>query len=186
MAGSSPVVIRETRRGQAAFMAESGPKSRPAGVRASVVAGKRGMTACLCRTADRWSEGTQESGWAMNQNDDAKSAPVAATPQQAEDTRARWGWVERTVWTEFMLTRLTAGELADWEMVCPPWAAVLGSGTRVDADNRKTTHPLTGEPDAGDPPVRFGGRGWVQSPVPTSIPANGIVSAECVLCLAVT
>ena len=39
----------------------------------------------------------------------------------------------------------------------------------MDADNRITTNPLTGEPDAGDPPVRFGGRGKVQSLVPTPI-----------------
>ena len=58
-------------------------------------------------------------------------------------------------------------------MVCPLWAAVLGSGTRVDADNRKTTNPLTGEPDAGDPPVRFGGRGKAQTLVPTPI-AKGV------------
>ena len=49
----------------------------------------------------------------MNQNDDSTSTPVAATPQQAEAPRAPWGWVERTVWTEAMLTRLTAGESAD-------------------------------------------------------------------------
>ena len=57
-------------------------------------------------------------------------------------------------------------------MVCPLWAAVLGSGTRVDADNRGNTNPLTGEPDAGDPPVRFGGRGKVQFLVPTPIGDN--------------
>jgi len=55
-------------------------------------------------------------------------------------------------------------------MVCPPWAAVLGSGTRVDADNRRTTNPLTGEPDAGNPHVRFGGRGEVN---PSSLPYLG-------------
>jgi len=49
----------------------------------------------------------------MNQNNDAKSAIVAATPQQVEATRAPWWWVERTVWTERMLTRLTSGESAD-------------------------------------------------------------------------
>jgi len=32
--------------------------------------------------------------------------------------------------------------------------------------------PLTGEPDAGDPPVRFGGRGDVQTAIPTSILDN--------------
>jgi hypothetical protein len=39
----------------------------------------------------------------------------------------------------------------------------------LDAVNRKTTNPLTGEPDAGDPPVRFGGRGEVKSLIPTPI-----------------
>lgn len=49
----------------------------------------------------------------MKQNDETNSATVAATPTQAEETRARWGWVERSVWTERMLTRLTSGEPAD-------------------------------------------------------------------------
>lgn len=49
----------------------------------------------------------------MHQNNEAKSAAVAAAPKQAEDTRAPWGWVERSVWTESMLTRLTSGESAD-------------------------------------------------------------------------
>ena len=49
----------------------------------------------------------------MNQNNDAKLAIVAATPQQVEDTRTPWSWGERTVWTERMLTRLTSGESAD-------------------------------------------------------------------------
>jgi RNA-directed DNA polymerase len=49
----------------------------------------------------------------MIQNDEAPSTTVAATPTQAEDTQAPWGWVERGVWTERMLTRLTSGESAD-------------------------------------------------------------------------
>jgi hypothetical protein len=83
MAGSSPVLIRETRRGQAVFMAQqsNGPKSRPAEVRSSVVAAKRVTTACLCRTADRWCQGTQESGCAMNRNGDPIPTPMAATPK---------------------------------------------------------------------------------------------------------
>ena len=40
--------------------------------------------------------------------------------------------------------------------------------------------PLTGEPDAGNPPVRFGGRGEVQSLVPTPIPCSAAASAEIV------
>jgi RNA-directed DNA polymerase len=48
----------------------------------------------------------------MRQTDEAKSATVAATPTQAEETRDRWWWVERTVWTERMLSRLASGEPA--------------------------------------------------------------------------
>jgi RNA-directed DNA polymerase len=49
----------------------------------------------------------------MAQNDEAQSTTVAATPTQAEDTLTPWGWVERAVWTERMLTRLTSGESAN-------------------------------------------------------------------------
>lgn len=51
----------------------------------------------------------------MNQNDETKPAPVAATPTQVGDTRDRdpWWWVERSVWTERMLTRLTGSETAN-------------------------------------------------------------------------
>src|SRR5688572_26827321 len=61
-------------------------------------------------------------------------------------------------------------------MVCPLWAAVLGNGTQVDADNRMFTNPLTGEPDAGNPHVRFGGRGKVNPlslPYPAWRPVHG-------------
>src|SRR5512133_3872375 len=46
-------VIRETRRGQAVFMAGNGPKSRLAGVRASEVARKR-VTTVERRDAGKW------------------------------------------------------------------------------------------------------------------------------------
>jgi RNA-directed DNA polymerase len=49
----------------------------------------------------------------MNQHDEVKPTTVAATPTQAGDARDPWGWVERTVWTERMLTRLTSGEPAN-------------------------------------------------------------------------
>src|SRR2546426_6194839 len=55
----------------------------------------------------------------MNQRDESKvktpSQPAtgAATPPKAGDPRDPWWWVERSVWTERMLTRLTTGESAD-------------------------------------------------------------------------
>ena len=47
------------------------------------------------------------------QNDENKPTPVAATPKQAGEARDRWWWVERSVWTERMLTRLTEREPAN-------------------------------------------------------------------------
>lgn len=49
----------------------------------------------------------------MMQNNETESAPVVATPKQVEDTQTPWGWVERCVWTERMLTRLASRESAD-------------------------------------------------------------------------
>src|ERR1700678_2321479 len=49
----------------------------------------------------------------MNRNDENQPAPVAATPQQAGEARHPWWWVEHSVWTERMLTRLTHGESAN-------------------------------------------------------------------------
>ena len=41
------------------------------------------------------------------------SARVVETPKQAEEARDRWWWVERCIWTERMLSRLTSGEPAN-------------------------------------------------------------------------
>ena len=107
MAGSRPAIIRETRRGQAVFMAKS-PEEPPGGsqsVRRSEEAGN-----------DRGAKGLKESGCVMNQNNDSKPTAVAAAPQQAGEARTPrepWWWVERGIWTERMLTRLTSGESAD-------------------------------------------------------------------------
>ena len=52
----------------------------------------------------------------MHQNNESKPAAVATTPKQAGEAilpRQAWWWVERGVWTQRMLTRLTTGEPAD-------------------------------------------------------------------------
>jgi hypothetical protein len=87
----------------------------------------------------------------MTGNGNNRSAEVAAAtlPKQAEEIYARWPWVEYAVWTERMLTRLEQSE----PKLC------IASHQR----------PPTGKPDAGNPPVRFGGRGGVQTSIPTPI-----------------
>ena len=98
----------------------------------------------------------------MNQNDESKvktpsqPAAVAAAPQQAgEATSARrepWWWVERGVWTERMLTRLTSGEPADrgwfrlWDKTEAPanltsaFHKVWKNGGSAGADAQSVTH----------------------------------------------
>src|SRR5436305_13441098 len=53
-------------------------------------------------------------------------------------------------------------------LVCQ--ARAVQSGTRrLRICLASIPRPLTGEPDAGNPPVRFGGRGGVQTSIPTPI-----------------
>ena len=42
-------------------------------------------------------------------------------------------------------------------------------GDEAKSRSLSTEHPLTGKPDAGEPPVRFGGRGGVNRAIPTPI-----------------
>jgi RNA-directed DNA polymerase len=64
----------------------------------------------------------------MNQDYEDQLAPVprAIRAPQAGEARDRWWWVERSVWTERMLTRLTACEPADrvwfrlWDKIYAP------------------------------------------------------------------
>jgi RNA-directed DNA polymerase len=88
----------------------------------------------------------------MNQNDESKPTAVAATPQQAGETRGPWGWVERCVWTEPMLTRLTSGESADrvwfrlWDKTYAPanlasaFHKVWRNGGSAGADAQTVAH----------------------------------------------
>jgi RNA-directed DNA polymerase len=93
----------------------------------------------------------------MNQNDDSKPASVAAatSPQQAGEARPPrepWWWVERGVWTERMLTRLTTGESADrvwfrlWDKTYAPanlasaFQQVWKNGGSAGADEQTVAH----------------------------------------------
>jgi len=107
-----------------------------------------------CRKAsnDRGAKGLKESGCEMIQNNDSISATVAVTPQQVEDTQAPSGWVERCVWTERRLTRLTSGESADrvwfrlWDKTYAPanlasaFHKVWPNGGSAGADAQTVAH----------------------------------------------
>ena len=84
---------------------------------------------------------------------------VNESSQQGGEARAeKWSWVEATVWTDRMLSALETGVQGG------QWLSFL-SGTGAVHFNRSPCFPgsvplwtpLTGEPDAGDPHVRFGG-----------------------------
>jgi hypothetical protein len=106
----------------------------------------------------------------MTNDETDRAAAVAGvtSPPQAADIRDRWWWVEHSEWTDRMLTRLeqsgpttkTAGlrrrGCLVWNTAPVPMVSL-------------TETPLTGEPDAGNPPVRFGGRGGANPAIPTSI-----------------
>ena len=88
----------------------------------------------------------------MNQNNEDQPTTVAATPQQAGAARDPWWWVERSVWTERMLTRLTTGESADrvwfrlWDKTDAPanldraFGKVWRNGGSAGADPQTVAH----------------------------------------------
>ena len=90
----------------------------------------------------------------MNQNDEPPPAPVprAIGAPQAGEARDRWWWVERGVWTERMLTRLTANESADrvwfrlWDKTYAPanlqsaFHQVWRKGGSAGADQQTVAH----------------------------------------------
>jgi hypothetical protein len=113
-----------------------GPKSRPAGVRASVVARKR-VTSVEPRDVGKWKGEEQNNGRQTNAS-------------------ARKGYAVGGAWPSAIDSESTE-RLAD----------ILVRGTvRPHLDEK----PLTGKPDAGNPPVRFGGRGGAKAP---SLPLSG-------------
>jgi len=87
-----------------------------------------------------------------DRNDEQQLATVVATPKQAGEARAPWWWVERCVWTERMLTRLTTGESADrvwfrlWDKTYAPanlqsaFEKVWRNGGSAGADKQTVAH----------------------------------------------
>jgi hypothetical protein len=124
------------------------------------------------RDAGKWKTG-------MDRRTEDKLASLS-TAKPARDTRARWNWVEPEVWTDRMLTAPEQGVKGE-QWFRYRWTHVFFCGTRAVLFVRnpcfrtsilRQGDRLTGEPDAGDPPVRFGGRGNSGSPSPYSEKAS--------------
>jgi hypothetical protein len=83
---------------------------------------------------------------------------------QGREVPARWGWTEASVWTERMLATLERGiKGGQWalaqRLLRGLWINLLSLNPQKSG--QCSQNPLTGEPYAGKPPVRFGGRGGV-------------------------
>ena len=88
--------------------------------------------------------------------------PAKATQAPSDQARS-WAWIDRAIWTEPMLAALDNGAKGNkW-----PQAKCVLRGTRVVhrdsspciSELTPMRKPLTGEPCAGEPHARFGGRG---------------------------
>src|SRR5215208_5927992 len=83
----------------------------------------------------------------------------ALRANRAGDPHGQWVWEEPSVRAKSMLTGLEAEVERGREgsLLC------VGCSPKSQPTNRPSilseVNPPTGEPDAGDPPVRFGGRG---------------------------
>jgi hypothetical protein len=117
--------------------------------------------------------------------DPPSSVPAVGAKQGGENPapiierrarRERWAWAEASIWTDRMLAALEEGVKGGcWfhagpTPTSPSWACSRWTGPSVRRVPVHDGGPLTGKPDAGDPPVRFGGRGGRDQPAfPTPI-----------------
>lgn len=100
--------------------------------------------------------------------DNSASVPPA---QQAEAVHPLWRCAKPCVWTMRMLTTLIKGNVeGGLPLLRRTWAVQSGNRPCHGLSILTKVKPSTGEPDAGEPLVRFGGRGGRnQSAVPTPI-----------------
>ena len=89
-----------------------------------------------------------------------RSTGSAEAKQGAETPPARhnWSWVEAGVWTEGMLSALGNGVKGETSLLRECQAGRV-SHRLASSETVSMKKPPTGEPYAGKPPVRFGGRG---------------------------
>jgi hypothetical protein len=92
---------------------------------------------------------------------------VPETAKHEAEAQARWAWVEASVWTDPMLAALQSGVKggrimpSSPNLACSPCTRLGLRRANPDEDQLST-----GEPYAGKPHVRFGGRGGETLPYP--------------------
>jgi hypothetical protein len=99
----------------------------------------------------------------MNESE-SETATVPLRAKQAESGPAQWAWVDREVWTDRMLAALGNGVKGHkWSIlakhVLRRVGAVHHDAGPFESEPIPMWKPLTGEPCAGKPHARFGGRG---------------------------
>ena len=142
----------------------------PAGVRARIVSmwcEQREFR--IAQTGAR--EGGQEGGNVKDRSEQGSTDSAAKAKQGAEITTsgAGWSWIEAWIWLERMLSALVT--VSKVNFADAGWSHVTRLAISETVSMKK---PPTGEPYAGKPPVRFGGRGR-RKPIPTPIERWGWV-----------
>ena len=135
---------------------------RPGGVRAFIVPMPRGaVRGAASKTGLR--EGRQEVGCAMSEVRQ-ESLGSADEAKQGTDAicRERW-WMEASIWTERMVSALVNGV-----KVLRYRGAVHLDHSSLAGETLPMRKPATGEPCAGEPHARFGGRGGQKPSLPLS------------------
>ena len=101
-------------------------------------------------------------------------ASVPKRARQAGATRGRWSWAAPTVWTERMLAALDAGVKRGQLPPSPPRGCSPSRSPCGGPSILFEVRPPTGEPCAGDPHARFGGRGGQATGLPYPYRTRGI------------
>jgi hypothetical protein len=148
-----------------------------AGVGAPIVAMKPGNAggAKGCRKMEtRWPNFAGPSPAA-----NAREGYTSRRDHEASLPHQEWSWIEPRIWTERLLaashqgSKAARGASGPVRLLCRAWAFPLALRPCFGPPVLLQVTPSTGEPDAGDPPVRFGGRGWrTQSLLPTPTRAS--------------
>jgi hypothetical protein len=106
----------------------------------------------------------------------AREGYTSRRDHEASLPHQEWSWIEPRIWTERMLAASHRGSTAargasgPVRLLCRALAFQLALRPCFGPPVLLQVKPSTGEPDAGDPHVRFGGRGVrTQSHLPTPI-----------------